>query len=248
MLHRFLTLTGLFDSKEKINLAIENNEITINNEAITNPKYQFNPNTRKVCWKNKEIKHDKKKYYIVFHKPTGYLATKLSKENIEQKKISMFDLIKLDKKILNQLSAVGRLDEPSSGLILLTNDGKINFKITSPKSEIKKTYDVILEKSISDNEIKKAESGVIIDLEVNRKHVDYKTKPAKIKKLSEKNILITITEGKKRQVRRIFESLGNKVVKLKRISIGNLMLDDLEIEDGEFVFVSREIIDEKILD
>jgi 16S rRNA pseudouridine516 synthase len=247
MIHRFLTLSGLFSSKEEIISALKNNEIKINDEIITNPKYQFNPNTKTVFWKDKKISYSKEKYYYAFNKPTGYLSTKLSEQNKRLGKKSMYDLIKIQEKIFNQLSAVGRLDEDSSGLILMTNDGKTNFKIASPKSRINKTYEAKLQNTMTDKEIKKAESGVIIDLEVNGKHFDYKTKPAKIKRISEKIIQITLTEGKKREVRRIFESLNNKVITLKRVSIGNLNLDELNIKPGELKKLDKEIILKKIL-
>ena len=159
----------------------------------------------------------------------------------------MFDLLDIDKKILNQLSAIGRLDEDSSGMIILTDDGKINHKIAHPKSEIKKTYEIKLEKSVNKEDIKKIEEGIVIDLEKNWKHQDYKTKPCEINKISDKTLQITLIEGKKREVKRIFESLGNKVLKLKRISIAKLNLDDLNLKKGEYVFISKNIINNFIL-
>lgn len=243
-LHRFLTLTGFFDNKQDIVFAIKNKEIKIDDKIILNPKYQFNPNSKKVFWKEKELNHDSKKYYLIFNKPEGYISEKILNDS---EKKSIFDIINIDKKILNQLSAIGRLDEDSSGMIILTNDGKVNHRIAQPDSEIKKTYEVELEKEVSEKDIKKIESGIIIDMEVNGEHSDYKTKPVELKTISKNKLQVTITEGKKREVKRIFDAVSNKVINLKRVSIGNLRLDNLEIKKGEFVFVDRDLIDEKVL-
>jgi pseudouridine synthase len=111
-------------------------------------------------YKGQFIEHDKKKYYVALYKPIGYISEKTNNPD----KKSLFDLLKIDKKILNQLSTIGRLDEDSSGLILLTNDGKINHKIAHPKSYIEKTYEVYLEKPLSVLDIKKIKSVVLIKM------------------------------------------------------------------------------------
>ncbi|MBT3721691.1 rRNA pseudouridine synthase [archaeon] len=244
-LHRFLTLTGHFASKEDIIFALINKQIKVDDKIVTTPKFQINPNSRVVKYNDKKIEHDKTKYYLVFNKPPKFICEKILTKGSPKK--SIFNIIEIDRKILNQMSAIGRLDEDSAGMIILTNDGKVNHKIASPDSNITKTYEVTLDDQIPNRLVQIAEKGVTIDLEVNGEVTKYKTKPTKIQRVTDKILQITLTEGKKREVKRIFDALGHKVTYLKRVSIGNLKLKDLHIKNREFVFVSREVIDEKIL-
>jgi 23S rRNA pseudouridine2605 synthase len=123
-------------------------------------------------------------------------------------------------KIKERVIPVGRLDHDTSGLLLLTNDGDFANRIMHPRYEIKKTYLVEINNPITNAEIHAIEQGVLLD--------DGVTSPAKIKKLSPFELEISIHEGKKRVVRRMFKKLGYKVLYLQRIKVGKLELGELE--------------------
>ncbi len=236
-LHQFLSKTGNFSSKKEIIEAIKNSEIKVNNNIITNPHFQLS--------KNKEVTHNEKKLtlenkvYFLLNKPKGYLSTRLTNSDLKLKKKSIFALFnRLDSNIEKTLSAIGRLDEDSSGLIIISNDGELIHKIAHPKYEVSKEYYVGLEKELKGKE--EIESGVYINLEENGIIKKYKTKPCEITLLSNKTLHIVVKEGKKREIRRMFETVNNKVLKLERLSIGTINLENLK--EGEFKEVSKDYI------
>lgn len=172
----------------------------------------------------KKISISEKKVYILLNKPKGYITT--AKEQFNRPFV--LDLINEKKRVY----PVGRLDMDTSGLLILTNDGQLTNKITHPKNHIYKTYEVILKNELSNVDMQKLEKGVDIG--------GYVTQPAKVQKLDDKKARITISEGKNRQVRKMFETVNNQVVELKRISIGKLTLENLEV--GKFKYVKYEEI------
>ena len=135
----------------------------------------------------------------------------------------MLDLVKVRERVV----PVGRLDMYTSGALILTNDGDFVYKVTHPKHEIRKTYTVTVKGIIKNEEVEQLRKGVKID--------DYTTRPAKVKILKtdeEKDISrleITIHEGKNRQVRRMCESVGRRVIALHRSKIGNIGVKDIEL-------------------
>ena len=166
------------------------------------------------------------KIYILLNKPIGYVTT--AKEQFGRDKV--LDLVKVDKRVV----PVGRLDMYTSGAMVLTNDGDFVYKVTHPKHEIDKTYTVTLIVKITNEEVNKLSSGVEID-------DGYITKPAKVKILKideEKNqsrIAITIHEGKNRQVRKMCNSVGRKVIALHRSKIGNIDVKDLRLGEWRYL-------------
>ncbi|MBQ8042635.1 MAG: rRNA pseudouridine synthase [Clostridia bacterium] len=167
------------------------------------------------------ISSETNKIYIMLNKPRGYVTT--SKEQFNRP--SVLDLLDVQQRVF----AVGRLDMDSEGLLLLTNDGDFANKIIHPTKHIAKTYELILKKEIFSEDIEKLKQGVDIG--------GYITRPAIVKKVNDKNIIITIYEGKNRQVRKMCEAVGNRVVNLKRIAIGNLKLDDLQV--GKYILLDE---------
>jgi pseudouridine synthase len=167
-------------------------------------------------------------------------------------KKSMFDIIekdkKLDEKTKKTLFSVGRLDEDTSGLIMITNDGKFCTKMTNPKYDVSKAYHAVLEKPLDKEVIAKIEKGIIIELEENGKITRYKTKGCRIamENSSDKKLTLVLFEGKKREARRIFQAVGNKVLQLERVAIGNLQLKDAGLKEGEFMHAERKFLEEKI--
>ena len=173
----------------------------------------------KVEFDGKEIKSEENLIYILLNKPIGFVTT----TNDQFGRDDVLDLVKVKERIV----PVGRLDMYTSGALILTNDGEFVYKVTHPKHEINKTYTVTLKGIITNEEVEKLKKGVDIG--------DYITKPAKVKILKtdeEKQISrleITIHEGKNRQVRRMCEAVGRKVLALHRTKIGEISVKDIPL-------------------
>lgn len=179
------------------------------------------PNVDKVEYDGRVIKLVEKDYtYILLNKPIGVVTT--AEDQFQRE--TVLDLVKVKQRVV----PVGRLDMYTSGALILTDDGDFIYKVTHPKHEINKTYTVTLVGEVTAEEIEKLRAGVTID-------ECYLTKPAKVKILkidSEKKISrveITIHEGKNRQVRKMCEAVGRKVIALHRSKIGNLGVKDLKL-------------------
>ena len=180
---------------------------------------KVNPEKDKITFEGKNVKQEERKVYILLNKPIGYVTT--SDEQFGRDKV--LDLVKVRERVV----PVGRLDMYTSGALILTNDGDFVYKVTHPKHEITKTYTVTVKGIIKNEEVEQLRKGVKID--------DYTTRPAKVKILKtdeEKDISrleITIHEGKNRQVRRMCESVGRRVIALHRSKIGNIGVKDIEL-------------------
>ena len=111
--------------------------------------------------------------------------------------------------------------------MILTNDGKFSYNVTNPKKKVNKKYLVTLRDDISSNQIESLENGIYFEKE------DFTTENAKVEEISKREIYLTISEGKFHQVKRMLEYVGNEVVELKRVNIGNLSLDE-KLELGEY--------------
>ena len=136
-----------------------------------------------------------------------------------------------------ELFPVGRLDIDTTGFLILTNDGKFSYNVTNPKKKVNKKYFVTLRDEIISEQIEKLESGIYFEKE------DFTTESAKVEEISKKEIYLTISEGKFHQVKRMMEYVGNEVVELKRISIGNLNLDD-SLKLGEYREITNSELEE----
>lgn len=154
--------------------------------------------------------------YVMLNKPKGCVCT----SSDERGRKTIFDFFDGPDK---RLFSVGRLDYDSEGLILLTNDGDLSFRLTHPSNEIPKTYSVRIEGDIDEADLAKLRAGVYID--------GVKTKRSKIKVTEAKDgmtkLSVTIYEGRNRQIRKMFEVIGKNVVFLKRVSIGDMRLGGL---------------------
>ncbi len=195
---------------------IKQGMVTVNNKVELEPSTQINPEADKVCLDGKRIK-EKSFVYLMLYKPSGYVTTK-SDPNAEK---TIYDLLP---KKYNFLSPVGRLDKDTEGLLLLTNNGDVANKLTHPKFNVDKVYFVRIRNRLELVDRLKVEKGVYID--------GKKTTKAKIKILKLKrdftDCQITVHEGRKRQVRRMFAKVKHKVIFLKRISQGPLVLSSLK--------------------
>lgn len=235
-LKQFLMKSGRFDDASDCISAIESGMVTINNEIIKNPNYFFNSEKFLVKSGNEKLKSVRKLHFIM-NKPSGYLCQKSQNEKTIYDLINNLDLPEDYKKSLH---AIGRLDKETEGLLILTNDGKLSSLVTNPENKIIKKYHAVLEKPIDADKIKILEKGIEISIDDEK----YKTKKCKIKAVGEKEAYISISEGRKRQIRKMFEAIGNKVAYLKRVSIGGLSLGNLKT--GEIRQIEREEIVKKL--
>ena len=226
-LQKFLANQGIC-SRRKAEDYILAGKVKVNGTVITELGTKINPEIDTVEFEGKQVTGQVKKVYILLNKPIGYVTT--VKDQFHRD--TVMDLIKIKEKVV----PVGRLDMFTSGALILSNDGDFIYQVTHPKHEITKTYNVTVRGSITEEEIQKLKEGVDIG--------DYITKPAQVKILkieSEKQTSrreITIHEGKNRQVRKMCEAVGRKVVGLHRSKIGNITVKDLKL--GTWRYLTKE--------
>lgn len=229
----FLTKTGKFTKTYQALQAIRQGKVKIKNKIITNPSFHLDPKKQNVRIENQRLKQIKKLYYIL-NKPKGYVCQKDKKElNIYQ----IINNLPLEQDQKNSLFSVGRLDKDTTGLLIITNDTKLSQKLTSPENKVEKEYYIKTKNKIEEVQIKELETGVIINLDEGL----YKTRPAKVAQISQNEILIKITEGKKRQIRKMFETLENEILELKRTKLANLQLPK-DLKEGEIKQIKKEEI------
>lgn len=233
-LQKYIAECGI-TSRRKAEELIINGKIKVNGKVVTELGTKINPSNDIVEYDNKIIKQEHKNVYILLNKPIGYVTT--VKDQFGRP--SVLDLVKVKERIV----PVGRLDFYTSGALILSNDGDFVYKITHPKHEIDKTYNATVKGIVTDDEIETLRKGVKID--------HYITKPAKVKILKideEKNISrleITIHEGKNRQVRKMCEAIGRRVIALHRSKIGNIGVKDLEL--GKWRYLTDQEINKLLL-
>lgn len=229
-LQKYLAEAGIA-SRRKAEELILQGKIQVNGKVITELGTKINPEKDEVKYNNKIVKEENKKVYILLNKPIGYVTT--VKDQFHRD--SVLDLVKVKERVV----PVGRLDMYTSGALILTNDGDFVYKLTHPKHEIDKTYTVTLHGIVSKENIDKLKKGVDIG--------GYITKLAKVKILKidrEKNITrleIVIHEGKNRQVRKMCEAIGHKVMALHRSEVAGIGVKDIQI--GEWRYLSKEEVD-----
>ena len=218
-LQKYLSQNGVA-SRRKCEEYILQGKVKVNNKVVKELGFKVDSDKDIIEFQNKLIKNNKEKHtYILLNKPIGYVTTVKDQFNRD----SVIDLVKVKQRLV----PVGRLDMYTSGALILTNDGDFVYKVTHPKHEIDKTYTVTLKGIVNKEDVQKLKDGVDIG--------NYTTRPAKVKILKtdeEKNISrlqIIIHEGKNRQVRKMCESIGYKVLALHRSEIAGIGVKDIEL-------------------
>lgn len=223
-LQKFLANSGVASRRKCEELILEG-KISVNGKVINELGIKIDPTVDKVEYCGKLIHNTEKFVYILLNKPIGYVTT--AKDQFDRD--TVLDLVKVKERVV----PVGRLDMYTSGALILTNDGDFVYKVTHPKHEITKTYTVTVHGIITNEAVEKLRKGVEIE--------DYVTRPAKVKILKtdeEKNISrleITIHEGKNRQVRKMCEAVGSKVIALHRSKIGDIGVKDLKLGNWRYL-------------
>lgn len=208
-------------SRRKSAEAIKQGQIKVNGQTVTNPAAQIDPEKDQINYRNQKITPAEKNEYVILNKPSEYICSKADRHNSK----TIYALLPKD---FETLHYVGRLDKNSTGLILLTNDGKLTYTLTHPKFKHEKEYKLKIRAKLTSAQKQQLESGIALE--------DGQTAPAKIKNvtiLKTKNHFITtldiiIREGKKRILRRMFQKLNLHVINLHRTRIAKIELGDLK--------------------
>jgi 23S rRNA pseudouridine2605 synthase len=225
-----LTEAGV-GSRRRVADAIKNGRVEVNGEPVENFRHPVNPETDRVSVNGKSVDlKPRRTVYLMVNKPAGIITT----TSDEQGRKTVLDILP-DKYRQLRLYPVGRLDKDSTGLLLLTNDGDITYRLTHPRFEHEKEYLIHIEGSLKPEEKRKLERGFELE--------DGMTYPVVVKEIKSPppfNYSITMHEGRKRQVRRMLANIGYRVLAIKRIRMGNLKLGNLR--DGAI----RELTTEEV--
>ena len=226
-LQKFLATCGVASRRRSEEL-INSGRVKVNGNVITEMGCKVDSDMDEVLVDNKRVSLQERKVYVMLNKPTGYVTT--VSEQFNRKKVT--DLVDIPYRIF----PVGRLDYNTSGLLILTNDGELTYRLTHPKFKVEKVYIAKIKGIPTEEKLADFESGLKIE--------NYTTAPAKIKVLKEMNnncmVEVTIREGRNRQIRKMCDAIGHPVLELKRIKMGRIHLGNLEIGNWRY-FTEREI-------
>lgn len=209
-LQKFLSAAGICSRRRGEEL-IKNGRITVNGEIIVELGAKIDPETDLVSLDGKPVKYEQQHIYIMLNKPEGYVT---SCRHAGEK--TVLDLVDISHRVY----PVGRLDKESTGLLLLTNDGKLHHRLSHPSFNHEKEYVVTVAKPITDGALLKMASGLPM--------METKTRPALVQRVTARRFRITLKEGKNRQVRRMVRKVGNQVTALKRIRVDGIKLGRLQ--------------------
>ena len=208
-LQKYLSSAG-FCSRRKGEEYIKDGLVKVNGITVTELGTKVDPQNDRIEVGQTHIQADQKKVYIALNKPEEYVT---SCDHPGEKIV--LDLVDIPERIY----PVGRLDKASTGLLLLTNDGRLHHRLSHPSFDHEKEYEVTVAGHITDGALRSLEKGIPM--------MGTKTRPAKIKRISSKRFRIILKEGKNRQIRRMVRKIGSRVTGLKRIRISNIKLGRL---------------------
>lgn len=226
---RFLCHMGI-GSRSEIKKFLKTCRVKLNGKFEKSPNTQVDIDKDEILFDD-EIVIYKEFTYLMLNKPKDYISA-----TFDPKLPTVLELLEFPYSNM-ELFPVGRLDIDTTGFLILTNDGKFSYNVTNPKKKVNKKYLVTLRDDISSNQIESLENGIYFEKE------DFTTENAKFEEISKREIYLTISEGKFHQVKRMLEYVGNEVVELKRVSIGNLSLDE-KLELGEYREITNTELEE----
>lgn len=217
-------------SRRKCEELILQGKVRVNNKIITELGTKVDKQTAVIEVEGRQLTNNIKKVYVLLNKPVGYITSAKDQFN----RPTVLDLVAdIDERIF----PVGRLDYDTEGLLILTNDGELTYKITHPSHNVCKTYTARVKGRVQKSAIEIFKNGIIIE--------DYKTAPAKLEILkfidNDTLVNITIHEGRNRQVRKMCDAIGHNVLHLQRISIGKLKLENLSL--GKWRYLTAEEVE-----
>lgn len=220
-LQKFISRAG-YCSRRHAEELILSGKVTVNGQIVTQLGTKIDPEKDRVEVEGTRVFPDENLVYIALNKPKGFVT---SCSHPGEKIV--LDLVNIPQRIY----PVGRLDKDSTGLLLLTNDGKLHLKLTHPSFDHEKEYLVTVARPIPDGALKAIESGLKI--------LGTRTRPARVKKISDVRFKIILKEGRNRQIRRMVRKVGSRVTDLKRIRIANIRLGNLPEGKWRYLDVSE---------
>ena len=207
-------------SRRKSEEFIERGVVQVNGKVVCEMGVKIDPEVDKVVIDGKKLKIEKQGYvYYALNKPRGYVSAAIKNSAVKSEKI-ITELVPKNPRVF----PVGRLDKDSDGLIILTNDGQLTFKLTHPSQEHEKEYLVTVKQVLQEGALNKLRAGMNI--------LGQKTKPAVVTKITQNKFKIVLQEGKNRQIRRMCRKVGWEVLRLTRIRIGQFFLKNIKL--GEY--------------
>ena len=217
-INRFLAAAG-FGSRRACDELIRRGGVQVNGEPVVSLSTLVDPDVDTVTVDGVEVRGSEPSLLLVLNKPVGVLSTAVDTHG----RRTVIDIAK-DAGYEQRLYPVGRLDLDTSGLILITNDGDLAYRLTHPRYKVEKTYEVVVRGAIDDETVGRIAGGVDIG--------GYRTQPCAVR-ITERDpessgVEIRIKEGRKRQIRRMFKASGHDVLELRRTAIGGLTFDDLD--------------------
>ena len=217
-LNKFLSKAGIA-SRRKSDELIQMATVTVNGKLCLDPAYDVKKEDS-VYFDGKKVTVEKRKIVLMLHKPKKVITT--VRDTHGRKTVMDFIPSKL------RITPVGRLDQNTTGLLLLTNDGDLQEYLTHPKNKVSKDYEVYIEGKLNTNQVQKIKNGLYIGYKEYGKAEILEQKVQK----GRSKIILRMRQGKKREIRRIFHRLNKKLISLKRIGFASLKLGNLR--EGEY--------------
>lgn len=208
-LQKFLSGAGVC-SRRKGEELIKEGRIKVNGKRVSELGTKVDSDKDFVEFDGRPVALDSQLVYIALNKPKDYVSSCYQKGDK-----TVLDLLSISERVY----PVGRLDKDSTGLLLLTNDGRLHYRLTHPSFDHEKEYEVTVAKALPEGVLRKLAQGLPM--------MGTKTRPARVKRISTRRFLIVLQEGKNRQIRRMLRKVGNQVTDLKRIRIANIRLGNL---------------------
>lgn len=224
-LDKFLSKATELSRKESKRI-LHASEVTVNDVVIKDPGFHVDIVNDEILWAGEPLSVAAGNRYLLLYKPDGFECTLKAKEYP-----IVTELIAVPE--LGSLRIAGRLDVDTTGALIISDDGRWLHRVTSPKHEHAKVYELTLadpmDDAAQDNAVKQVANGILLDGDHE------KTKPAILEFIDETHARLTLEQGKYHQVKRMMGYFGNKVVQLHRASIGGITLDGLEKGDSRFL-------------
>ncbi|MBU0992807.1 MAG: rRNA pseudouridine synthase [Proteobacteria bacterium] len=220
-LQKYLALSGIC-SRRKGETCIQEGMVSVNGQIVTEMGFKVDPVKDVVAFQGNPVKMEQAPVYIALNKPVGYVSS-CNQRNVK----IVLDLVN---DLPGRIYPIGRLDKDSTGLLLLTNDGRLHHQLSHPSFDHEKEYEVQVMHPISDDTLSKMASGIPLDGVMTRR--------AEIKRVSTNRFRIVLKEGKNRQIRRMVKHVGNEVQSLKRLRISTITLGRLK--EGAWRYLTPE--------
>lgn len=227
-LDKFLCETG-FGTRSQVKALLKKGLVTVNGKTAKKPEEKIDENADEVICSGQKAVYAAF-VYLMLHKPAGVVSA-----TEDRRDSTVLDLLPEKRK---DLFPVGRLDKDTEGLLLLTNDGELAHRLLAPKKHVDKTYYAKIDGEVTPEHVQRFLEG----LDIGEKKPTLPAKLEILKRGAQSEVRITIHEGKFHQVKRMFEAVGCRVLYLKRLSMGTLILDE-NLKAGDFRHLTEEEIE-----